>query len=624
MKRAAHYLKRSATARFPGCVLGVAVEGKLGSGGVWCAQGYYPEGQDSDQVDRAWGKTQAEFWSYLRGHLKYHKGAWVVFCGAVQQLTALGFWDQLEEGYWELSDHEGTAEDGESGPGKTAWAGTCVLSDPPTIVVGRCVAAAATAKFLDVRNYGVSGGGSLDTGGVFPVSVLGKSQAAAHGIVTFMRTMADTLRSHKLGGLKTTAGSQAMHSYRHRFLNGMVLSHANYPALGLERQALFAGRNECWVLGSVPGPVYHLDFNAFYPSVAASVQLPARLKGYSLGCRPDPLVLMKAGWCVIAEVTLETNSADYPVRFSRARHNPCDSQGLAIKSGILARDGDLLFPVGRFATALCGPELQVAYDRGCVKRIHSVAWYEPHEMFTGWHQETQKITQELRNLPQKAPLEWIKRVRNSVFGKFGQWGWSWLPAPWMGTKYPFDTWYGPGQNEGGLTHYRSIGWSVQYERRSGESPESCPAVSAWVYSLARVVLLAGAAAAGRENVHYMDADSVWCNHEGYIRLRRKGWLSQDQPGMLKLCGIHERVTFHGLKAYTTDKGSVVAGVPVSNSDPVGDGWRFRSHETVNQALAHNRAPEERKVTYTVQRRAPYRHGIVCNNGRVMPYTLWED
>lgn len=646
MSRNTHYMRVAVGGAIPPSVLSVSCRSGSPDEFAWCWLHWTPEGNDDTPGGSGWGNDSRSFWLALRGHLTHHRNTWVVLMGAAHQLAQLGFWELLEGDEWQLEGDDERSPKACIDPRGRRWNGYAVIEDPPTIILARPRRCQGAVKFLDVRNYGVSGWNAL---GIDPHD---KSKGVWHcwdrpaAIRRFMAAWIDTVREHRLGSVQTTAASQAMHAFRHRFLKSPVKVHADLPVLGLERQSLYAGRNECWRMGKVNGPVYHLDVNACYPAAAAHEPMPARLAGFSLGCKVMPDKLAMQGYCCIAEVTLEASKPDWPVRFSWERHGADYLRGLGGAPRLRPRTGDMIYPVGRFATVLCGPELQHAFEEDAVKRVWSVAWYEPADLFTQWCTELHELGEVAHAAGRHAVEECVKRVRNSLFGKFAQWAWRWQPCPEVAPIAPFALWYAPpllkpgeeivrqvgGQAPWGasrtgfqpLVRYRSIGWLCQVEEGMGEHAESCPAISAWVYSLARMRLRGAIETAGRDNVYYMDADSLFMNHTGYRRMEKAGVLDERRMGAWKLKGAYDWVRFYGLKMYETPGMSVHCGAPADAPGTFRSGWKFWAPEKLMPALEHGRPPGVEMLPLSLKASENYRHGRVCINGKVVPFCFSEE
>ncbi len=621
MQRSAHYLKTVAGGTMPRSILSLAaVRGQDGT--VYhhlCHTDTVCEGDA--YLDGISGTLNVSLWQVLAEQVKNGYPTQLFMMYAVEQLALLGFWDELEEGRWELSDHDAQADTPDGKATERPWNGVCILQDPPTIVACRPAGCKKTLKILDCRNYGVSDWQSLFVG--YLPAVVGRDTAAcqADAINVFVRQLVSLVNAAKLGSLKTTAASQAMHAYRHRFMREIILVHNRFEGLEIERAAMYAGRCEAWTVQRPVANLYHLDFNSHYPSVVIGSSIPARLAGYVNGCVPNPRQLANDGFVPVAEVTIDTPEPIFPLRYSEKLHGQAVYRMAPHDIKARLRDRDVFYPTGRFTTVLCWPELQVAYARDYVRLIHRTAWYEPADLFSQWSTELATIEDWTRQHGVKGLREFVKRLRNCLFGKFGQWSWTWTPAPWEAARQPFGSWYGVDPETGTTARYRSVGWTVQIERNLGESFESCPVIAAHVYSLARVKLWQAVECAGQDNVHYMDSDSLWVNHSGFTALDAAGWLSQSEPGKLKIEGMHTTVTFHGLKQYTHEGKSVNAGVPKGTPGSYRDGWRYQGPERTMPALLAGHRPCEGEITNVVRPSGGYRHGVVTVGGRVMPHHL---
>lgn len=644
--RTAHYLRNAKGAAQPPALIGVSAGKREDGKVIWSLHTDAASRVTEPEIRYSSGVGSESFWAALKGEIKRSPGCWATFLGAVEQLAILGFWDLLEEDRWKLTDADPIAPGMPIERSGRTWEGYAVLQDPPTIIVARPCTNSGTCKFLDLRNYGVSGWSALGDNSNKPATEGCDHIIRSRLVLLFMREWCSMVRSHGFGGVQATAASQAMHTYRHRYLRSPVLVHDNRDALDLERQAMYAGRCECWTVGRVKGPVYHLDCNSCYPAAALGQLMPARLAGYTRNCSPSPAALIERGYLVISEVTLEAQEACFPVRFNRVRHGPDYVRGCGGLCSHMPFDGDQIYPTGTIHTSLCGPELSLALERGCVRRIWRTAWYEPADLFSEFVSDLAAAQEACRATGRIAQAEAIKRLRNSLFGKFAQWSWRWKSCPEQHAPAPYALWYGlpvlainldadeprldkdrvaPSRTGlSGLVRYRSIGWSTQVEEGMGEHPESCPAISAWVYSLARVNLLRAIAIAGEENVHYMDADSIWCNHTGFTRMQNAGTMHQTEMGKWKEKGVYEWVDFHGLKQYSTPDSHIHAGAPPDAAGSRESGWTYQRSEALMPALAARRPPGAVTVTHQLRAGDKYRIGRVCAGGRVVPFVFREE
>ena len=124
--------------------------------------------------------------------------------------------------------------------------------------------------------------------------------------------------------------------------------------MALERRAYFGGRSEAFRLGNIDGgPFYKLDINSMYPSVMVDAPVPLALKAvYSYVSKAELRAALRSS-LVVADVEVQTEDPIYP----------------------RVIDGRLCFPVGRFTTSLCTPELRYALNRGHIARVGGMATY---------------------------------------------------------------------------------------------------------------------------------------------------------------------------------------------------------------------------------------------------------
>jgi DNA polymerase type B, organellar and viral len=559
------------------------------------------------------GISEVDFWKVLCKEMNGHKLTWVFGFDLLTSLTVLGFWEQLLSFDWILTDTDPLSPKGDGKSDGFEFRGYLVVENPPTIIVAKPSYQKGTAKFVDIRNYGVN-----------KVEVNSENGLRDTGTIKVVSGLLSALRDGKLGGLQSTAPSQSMHSYRRHCMDTPILVHGNGRALLVERDSIFSGRNEAYRLGHIPGPVFHLDYNSHYPATAERLDIPVRL----VLCDHISLIETKEaiakGYSVIADCLIET-----PVAFAPKRLN-----------------GVCCFPIGRFFTTLAGPELAYGIDKKWVTRIGIACVYETDKAFSKWTQTMRRLRTDAEAKGEYDLAAAYKRIANSLFGKFAQWSWKWVDAPEYSANEPFDLWYGPSPETGTATciphlpgeqngnsvpgyhnpvvRWRSIAWNAQYESPRAEHRESCPAISSTVYSAARLVLLEAMQICGPGNVFYCDSDSIWTNSVGISCLERSGLCHPTEWGKLKLVGEYPWMTIRGLKHYETPGIQVHAGIP-EDAERIGSWkWGFKSPEPLAKALAQRRVPKVHFVQRKSDYSGIYRHGIVKPGGVVHPFQLYEE
>lgn len=341
-------------------------------------------------------------------------------------------------------------------------------------------------------------------------------------------TWREFCESNDLGHFSVTRSAQALAAFTHRFMTVKVFIHADKEATELERQAYYGGRVECFHIGTLPrGRYFKLDVNSMYPSVMREASLPCRFVKVYSGFTPYDLREYARGNCCVAEVRLTTDEPAYPVK-----------QG-----------NTLLFPVGTFSTVLCGAELELALRRGHVDLVGRVSAYRSAILFREYVDTLYRIRKGYDKQGNKIMSAMVKKVLNSLYGKFGQRGAAW-------TYLGFNSGLADGifrvadTATGGIRVRRSICGHEYEEQDKVEAYNSFPAISACITAAARVKLWELILSAGRSNVFYCDTDSLIVNLAGYRRLRR--FVHPAKLGKLKLEYETHTLTINAPKDYATD------------------------------------------------------------------------
>jgi len=345
----------------------------------------------------------------------------------------------------------------------------------------------------------------------------------------------DFLKDNDLGGFQPTLASQALGTYRHRFMKHQIGIHNNNDALHLERDAYVGGRTECFRLGAYDGEFYYIDVNSMYPSVMRGNQYPARLSTWTDRVKIADLKRWRNQYLVIANVTLQTKDANYPK----------------------VHDGKLVFPIGRFNVSLAGPELYRALDAGHIAEVHQASIYYGEDLFTDYVDYVYKARMDARAAGNRVDAHSFKILANSLYGKFGQRGRRFeeietCDPNLIAIEEEWDA------DEGKLSTRRYFGGIVQEWQTEGESKHSFPAIAAFVTSYARLVLVDAISQAGRENCYYCDTDSLVVNREGWERITHL--IDQDRLGSWSLDRILDSIVLHGPKDYIFDGEMRVKGV----------------------------------------------------------------
>ncbi len=354
-------------------------------------------------------------------------------------------------------------------------------------------------------------------------------------VLTAMLLLLGRIRDWDLGNFSPTLPAQAFTAWRHRHLDAPILIDDNPSALALARGSYHGGRTEAFRLGPIVGPVRVFDVSSMYPSVMAVEPMPTVLRGVYRRLSVADLAGLLEDACAVADVSLSTPTADYP----------------------LMLDGRLAFPIGRFRATLTTPELRHALERGRVKAVHAAAVYDRAVIFATFVAEWWERRAGYLAAGDMASAWLCKRVMNSLYGKFGQKGRAYED---VGDADPLDVraWAEIDLDTGTVRRYRSIGGLLQEQVDETEALNSHPAIAAHVTAAGRQRLLTLMEDAGRGHVAYVDTDSL------FVLPGAPGpstaVLGHSGLGALKLQETIADLTIYGAKDYTADGRRVLKGV----------------------------------------------------------------
>lgn len=410
----AHYLKPSGGGTTPGTVMFLTVDDQGSCDGAsgtdrlvgWdlhCRyrrhRRYAGEVRDEKGRDGAALAAQVDAWSTTA------EAAWLYTFDAVRVLNATRLAEQLCALGWELSRQFGTSPramwvvlhkgrrdvvraDRTSGSGESArrvkWAHTLTLADARALSV---VAAKDAAR------------AGADT-----------AFLASHVLA-----LMDWWDGQGLGRWSVTGAALGWRSYRATLGPKSVVIDHDETLLAFERRAVYGGRRDVAVVGAPGAPRYaELDFEAAYPTIAASCMLPCAYGGQLPAESFRPELYHNPSIGVIAEVTVVTDRPRWPTRIG----------------------GKVFYPVGRFRTTLAGPDLEDAFDAGAVETVHEAHWYRMSRHLSKWGRWVQALMTAAAGMLPEPVRRAAKHWSRAVIGKFAQRGWS--TRPWVGP--PCDGW----------------------------------------------------------------------------------------------------------------------------------------------------------------------------------------
>ena len=630
--------------RFPGALVALACDGSLSvadgpityrteSLSRWCASGAMLARGAPKSTWVSQGTDISSFWRAAQYAARRIGQTWIVCHGAARVCALLGLWQRIEAGEVYLGGRKtATRRDsaGDRGPPRVPQSdeavgaersvdatylpgrkvnaprydelppptcrhvgggepGCVIMEDPPTLISCRLAGAPGSLLWLDIRNWGIR---------CYPIDL--PANERAQWMLDVMVRMMRTICENQWGSLKCTAGSQSLHTLRRRYLTHPIHCHRQPDALALERSALYGGRCECRWIGARKEPIYHVDVRSMYPHLCATLPLPTMLSSVEDRAQADMGSATLGARGSIQDVLVQTEEPAYPLRRGR----------------------EVIWPVGRYRTVLSGPELEDARERGRIVRVYQSAQYRLYPALAAMSRAVWEETVRARGRADVPITQWMKSVGVCLPGKFAQHGGTWEPGAAEWVTAPWHEWYRITE-KGGLERCRSIGWECWVERGDEWSDDACPAISAWVTSAGRMMLLRLIRAAGWDEVLYHDTDSLILTAQGLWTLILRGYMHRAGWGDLRLIGSHQCAEIRGIRDYSLDGQRWCAGRPKGDraAGPLPDTYWYRCQMT--RDVTRGRAPSAQEVLQTYARSKRYTHGRVMEDGSVAPIRIDE-
>lgn len=311
-------------------------------------------------------------------------------------------------------------------------------------------------------------------------------------LATAIKAYLSWLESEDLGNWQHTGAGQSWSAYRHKFLTARILVHDDSQALAAERAAMYTGRCEAYWHGADPQGVYHeWDLSLAYARIARDTRVPVRLIGPIGGSDAAWRYMDNPAVAVLATCTVTTGVPVVPTRV----------------------DGRILWPTGVFESTLWDVEIRAARDAGADVRIHDAYAYRTDYALKSWGEWI--ITQLER--PDGEVPAWrkvvLKHWARALIGRFAM---SYTEWEQIATAADLETrrvsvWDAATEDE---TEMMQIGRDLFRKLGATEWRDSCPMVTSYIMSVARVRLWNIMRAVPKYAVRYVDTDSIVC-HEDY-------------------------------------------------------------------------------------------------------------
>jgi hypothetical protein len=643
-RRYPHYIQTATKDYWPDAVLCVSVEAtRVANGSGMDAGPLVFSGWNSELLETNFGNVrslqssggveQNELWHLIEKLCGEYHDLWILSSCASREWTLLGLWELIEAEEIHIADKDyrhaqpsknqvRNLRHGMPNPlaplSSSALSrlrqnaqGFIVLEDPPCIAKLKIDGATSHFTWVDTRNYGI-----------------GKPADCAYGpnetswLSGLYSRMCGVNQRWRLGGIKLTAASQAIYGWRRSYKTHSVYCHVQPMGQRIEQAAYFGGRCEAYELGIARDNVYHVDFRSLYPFICTASALPVRLEsvyqhtgGAGCGRELNPS-------CQIARVAIETDEPAYPYRRSVQKRDRTGVRERPLAVMDSNGDTDIIYPVGRFVTTLCGPELQDAVDRNRIKDVLEICEYQMEPALREYAIALYEARQWTEANQYPGLSEYVKKLLVCLPGKLGQVNHSWEYDPSAWCDLQWGEWHGKDK-DGRTNRYRSIGGMVFRDTTCGFAYDSCPSVAAWITSAARIRLLQAIRISGWDNVYYVDTDGLIVSSVAYGRMLSKGMVQDRSLGYLRLLAGSAKCTIHGIKSYSIGRRFVNAGEQRGQCIDAGDGKHYWYTPVIAESLQGSVKPNIKPIYKRYRTPQEYRQGIVWSDGKVSPLVLRE-
>lgn len=546
---------------------------------------YYRRGSDRhiDKTEWYYFEDCESFWLFVWAHTGPKQKLWIIARSLVFDFTVLKGWSHLQAAGYKLKFFHNK--------------GSC------TIISVR--KKGSTLVFLDSMNWFVESLAKTSERIGIPKMAIDFDTCTKSELSDYCRNdvlielenfklFIQFLEEKRVARLCYTRGSTAMSAFLLRHYTTKIYIHNNAQAIRLERDAYKGGRVECFYLGQLNTEQYYvLDVNSLYPTVMRDNKYPIKYLKLRHKATKTSLGRELKTHSVCAKVLIETDEPVYGVRRDR-----------------------LVFPVGRFWTSLCTPELKYALEHNHLRKVETMVTYVEENIFASYVDKFYALRLDFRSTGVAEYEELCKKMLNSLYGKFGQKGEDWskigdCPGELDREELVF--------NMGGrrVTKLRYLMGEIFIMTGCGECFDSFPAIAAHVTAYARLFLWSLMQKAGAGNYFYCDTDSLIVNKTGLDNLSVRS--SAAGLGGLKIEESCNHLEIRGVKDYSTESKRVTKGIR-KNATVLGDGVYQQELWPSFRGLLRSGDAESYKVhTVTKHLNRHYYKGEVMPDGKVVPF-----
>lgn len=471
--------------------------------------------------------TSVDVWFAIKNVLHYARTAMIYAYDLPRLWRSIGFWEGVENGWVKLRIEGSADSETDRGASSNKKSGCLIAADPPAACVSWISGLGCRVEWIDLRNYGITlAANRMEKGEYFSAAIAAANEYLA------------TLIDNDLGPPCWTAASQAFAAWRAGPFPWTIRPTQDEQAIRLERAAVYGGRCEVYRTGVHGWPTYHLDFTSLYPSVMQSELMPIELEEFTTGGVEERHAEPYCDRLHIADCTIRTDRPDYPLRI----------------------DGRVIYPVGLFRTVLPDEDYREAWIRGHVVTVHSLLTYRSARIFGPIISKLWGLRQAAKAAGNRQQDQVIKRLMNSLSGKFNQREIRWEDAPEQMAVAPYGSEWVWNEDFTEAQYHRIVNWNHQRLVEGPAGRYSSPAITAHIMSLGRWRLQRAMGRLIRDYLLYVDTDSLIVSWEGRELLESAGLIRPGELGYLREIDRWNRLEILGQKHYNGDGRVVCAGL----------------------------------------------------------------
>lgn len=499
-------------------------------------------------------------------------------------------------------------------------------------------------------------------------------------VFEFVKHLCNFLEKYELSKLRATMGSLSFATYRHKFYNeneNPIWIHNFKACINLERESFKGGITDNFNVGTYFN-IFKTDINSMYPYEMKNHEIPIKLIAY-IHDSNEPTIIrnrkykilenkfenfcstfenkkealkflyykLKDKYHIIAKVKVKINKENAYL-LSNYRYDTNNTK--------------LRFAYGKFIETFCLPELEFIDKYGKILEFYELAIYEKKNLFSEYIDFFFSLRQQFKKEKNEVYVLICKRFMNMFYGKWSQKDFV-VDILNLDNKFVIEyqellmiminkykekanfeinkesiIYLGKIQNE----YEVYIVNGVIYGLKSLEtnSKESFVAISSFITSYARMKLVEYIQIAKKENVRYMDTDSLFVNLKGYLNLFVNNCIDkkkQYELGKLKVEGFG-KACFYVPKFYDfydlldkEKKGKLKRKVKGINQEK--SKIEFENNEKViyivdkwikfKQNLKEGLLDKQLIITDTKELSKIYDKGKVLQDNSIEPYSIQE-